>query len=149
MSTLYDIFEDKTNTDEYNDGKWFSISADSRIKLRGAGSPKSVQVRKALDEPFAKRVQLGIEMTDEENKEIFLQHMTKGIIVDWEGPAFVDDKGKKIKFTPENAYDLLSDEKLGKFLMFLMGIVQDAESFINVKAEILVPAALRQPQSVS
>lgn len=127
--TIFDMFEDRTDINAYSEGRWFPITAGSRIKLRSATSAKAQEARREVNRPYALRTDKGLTLTDEENKEIFLRIMAKGIIVDWEGPIFVDEDRNPLPYTADNAYAILSNPKLTKFSAFLMSIVMDEESF--------------------
>jgi len=129
--TIYDIFNTPNkNKDAFENGKWFSINDTSKIRLRGAASPESVRVRKEVEEPYAARIDAGMDLTTKETEEVTLRIVSKGIISGWEGPIFVDDKGKKIKYTAENAYKLISDPKLDKFLLFILESCRKEDNYL-------------------
>lgn len=120
MDTLYDIFEDKTDTNASENGVWVDINAKNKIRVRAILSPKSMEVRKELDKPYALRKETGSALTEDETQEITTRHIAEGLISDWSGPVFRDEDGKELKYTPENAYKILSDPKLVKFSAFIL-----------------------------
>lgn len=133
--TIFDLFADHTDEDSFENGKWFDISAANSIKLRSGASPKALAVRRKLDEPFALRIKNGGKLTTNEVSDSFYSNLSEGIIVDWKGPAFVDDDGKVLKCTPKNARELISHPKLEKFALFISQIILDEDSFMKASDE--------------
>lgn len=127
--SIFDIFEDKTDTNAFENGRWFDITKGSRIKLRAVSSPKVQATRNEIRRPFALREENGYELTAIEENESLLQLLSQAIIVDWKGTIFQDDKGEHLEYSAENAYILLSNPKLAKFAQFLIGLIMDGASF--------------------
>lgn len=131
IESIYDIFETpELDNDSFDNGKWFQINASSSIKIRHAASPNAIAVRKEVEEPYALRIEAGVELTDKEHQEIALSIISRSLIADWKGPIFVDDKGKAMKCTPKNAYSLLVHPKMEKFLLFVMNLSKNEENYL-------------------
>lgn len=133
--TIFDIFANHTDEESFENGKWFSINADNSIKLRSGASPKAVAARKKIDEPHALRLKGGGKLTENELSENFYHNIAEGIIVDWKGPIFVDDKDKPLKCSAKNAYALVSDKRLEGFALFISRIILDEDSFMKASDE--------------
>lgn len=135
QDTIFDIFADRTDTESFETGKWFSINADNSIKLRSGASPKAVAARKKIDEPHALRLKGGGKLTENELSDNFYRNLAEGIIVDWRGGIFVDDKDKPLKCNAKNAYALVSNKDLEGFALFISRIILDEDSFMKASDE--------------
>ena len=122
------------------DGRWFDMGPDSRIKLRSFTSQKSKEVRRDLETPYAAILRNG-SLSDEINEDIATKQMAQAIIVDWENfqDVVVDDNGnivldengdpktEVVQHSEANALRML--KKYHKFREFVAATVINDDSF--------------------
>ena len=79
-----------------------------------------------MDKNSEKNVMARVEEKDPE-----LAEEIRKLMFVFEDIIFVDDKGKEMPYTAENAYNLVKDEKLLKFVQFIIGIAMDQDSYLS------------------
>mgnify|MGYP007077654153 CR=1 FL=1 len=120
--SIYDIFETKPLDEE---GKWFDLGPKEKIKLRFMGSEAARRAHENLMRPYTQRVKMGIELTDEEAKQVNIKFLSETLILDWQG--FTDRDGKEIKFTPAAAATLC--EALPRLTALILRIAMEENNF--------------------
>lgn len=91
-----------------NEGRWFPLSKDARVKLARAGNPKYLKLlRRLLDENRIDLESAGDEANDLATK-VMVEVTARTILLDWEGLKF---KGVDLPYSVENATMLLRDLK--------------------------------------
>lgn len=101
--SIYNIFE--TNEDLEENGKWFTVKGDAKIRLRRFTSTKSINVRARIDRAW--REANGKKKPSDEDHIIMLnRQLADGVVVDWKN--FMDRDGQPIEFSPQAAFKLLT-----------------------------------------
>jgi len=86
------------------DGLWFESGiGDIRIKVRRMGNSRYKEVFQKLIRPYRRQIDKGT-LSEEVAEQILSRALTEAVIVDWEN---LEDGGKPVKFTKENAYKYL------------------------------------------
>lgn len=147
MDVLETFSEDEDSVEQ---GKWFILGKDARIKMRSMGSIISQAHIKKLREPYAAFDKINKILPEGAEDEIYTDLMIDVIILDWEGfvetktdeegKAVLDDSGEEIKiplpYSKREARRLLKKAK--KFALMLVGILSEDGSFkeANRKEEL-------------
>lgn len=124
---LYEAFE--SNLDDTP--KEFPLSEDASVTLLPIAGDKARRAFERMMEPYGPRLNAGGKLTDEENKSLNVRFYSEHIIKGWKGIKGRD--GEEIAFTPDNAKNLLSDEKLTSFFALLIRMASNDAAF-NAKA---------------
>ena len=83
IESVFDIYG--TNENAAEDGKWFQIGKQLRVKLRAYRSTKSLAVLEELMAPYRRAGRPASKLDRKTQTDIEVQHLAKGIVVDWEG----------------------------------------------------------------
>jgi len=126
---LYEAFE--SNLDDT--AKEFPLSDTASITLMPIAGDKSRRAFERMMEPYSVRLNAGGKLTDEENKALNVRFYAENIVKGWKG--IKDREGKEIKFSPEAATALFSDEKLAGFFALIIRMASNDASFEAKKAE--------------
>lgn len=101
--TIFDLAE--TDSEAEENGKWFNDIFDDEsninVKIRRMSSKKSMQVRRRLDKMYRSKSNRKGEYPDAVGNEVFIKHLSEGVVVDWNG--ILDRDGSVVECTPENA----------------------------------------------
>lgn len=124
---LYEAFE--TNLEDTP--KSFPLSEDASVTLLPIAGDKARRAFERMMEPYGPRLNAGGKLTDEENKALNVRFYSEHIIKGWKGIKGRD--GEEIPFSPDNAKNLLSDEKLTSFFALLIRMASNDAAF-NAKA---------------
>lgn len=106
--SIFDVLE--TDTSGAENGKWFKgedlfpRGAGMRFKLRRMTSKAAQVAYRDILEKYAKFQNAKGEFPTEIDQKILSEHLSKAIIVDWDG-VYGKDKDK-LEFTPEAAFML-------------------------------------------
>lgn len=124
-----DITDYATDEVAEQDGKWFDLGVDTKVKLRSYSSQKSREVRRILDKPYVGITRAGGTVPDDVQEKLLIQQMARAIIVDWKG---LTENKVEVPFSVAKAEELLT--KFPKFRNMIASIVASDTSF---SAEIL------------
>lgn len=107
-----------SNEDAEN-GKWFSLGGGVEFKIRRFTSRASIDYRLSIQPDFVAKANED-DLSDDEQMDIIQHQLAYAIIVDWKGVygEEVDENGElvEIPFSPDNAYELITDERMGELL---------------------------------
>lgn len=126
---LYEAFE--TNLEDTP--KSFPLSEDASVTLLPIAGDKARRAFERMMEPYGPRLNAGGKLTEEENKALNVRFYSEHIIKGWKGIKGRD--GEEIPFSPENAKNLLSDEKLTSFFALLIRMASNDAAFEAKAAE--------------
>lgn len=138
MDVLDTFSED---TDSVEQGKWFTIGKDVRIKMRSMSSTIALAHNKKLREPYSAFDKINKDLPEGAEEEISTDMMVDVLILDWEGlvesktdedgEAVLDEDGKVVKiplpYSKREARRLLKGAP--KFALLLVGILAGDGSF--------------------
>jgi hypothetical protein len=100
--SIFDLYA--TSEEDAENGKWFTLSPEIKVKLRRFKSKKSRKVRERLEAPY-KRTMRGGELPEAVLESILLEQMAEAIIVDWKG--FTDREGNAVPYSKEAALQIM------------------------------------------
>lgn len=110
---------DKVKTDQ---GIWVDFDDGISIRIRRISSKPVQDKNEELNAPYSNNVRRG-KLPDSVAEDNLIKLIAGGIISDWKG--ILDDKGKEIPYSPENAYEIIKDEDLADFRLEVLNISQD------------------------
>lgn len=114
---------DAFEADSFEDGLWFPIMGDSKLKIARAGNPEYLRTLEKLEKSF--RREHGEKLTPEARQSLNCQAIAKGLLKDWEN---VNERGKAISYTPEiGAKYLRRNPKLLGFVLDKANSLEDWE----------------------
>lgn len=119
---IYETFETKAIEEE---GKWFDLGPDSKIKLLYMGGEKVRRAYENLMRPFAQRDKMNIPLTEDESKSINSKFLSETLVLDWRG--IKDKEGNEIKYS-KDAVSALT-EALPRFTALILRIATDETNF--------------------
>lgn len=125
---IYEAFQTK---DIEEDGKWFDLGPDSRIKLLFMGCEKARRKHENLMRPFGSRLKAGLELTEEESKAINAKFLSECLVLDWKG--IKGKEGEDIPYTPEAVAALTT--ALPRFTSLILQIAMEQSNFEKELAE--------------
>lgn len=128
--SLYNIYE--TDTKLENEGVWVSISKDIKVKVAALGNKAHQEILEKLLKPYKSQIRKNL-LDKELEEDIHVQAIAKTILIDWEG--MTDRDGKPLPYSYENAYKLLTDEKLKRFKGDILYLAKEAETFKTEEKE--------------
>lgn len=126
---LYEAFESNLE----DTPKEFPLSEDASVTLLPIAGDKARRAFERMMEPYGPRLNAGGKLTDEENKALNVRFYSESIIKGWKGIKGRD--GEEISFSPDNAKNLLSDEKLTSFFALLIRMASNDAAFSAKAAE--------------
>ena len=119
---IFEAFESKPVEE---DGKWFDLGPDSKIKLLYMGCEKARRKHENLMRPFAQRQKMGLELTEEESKAVNSKFLSECLVLDWKGI-----KGKDKEEIPYSAEAVAAiTEELPRFTALILRIAMDETNF--------------------
>jgi len=118
-----DLFS--VDKEAFEDGKWFDLGPDSKIKMRSFKSPKAKAARTRLELPYKSLLRTGKELPEDISEDIATKQMAEAIIVDWKGLS--TDEGPLPKYSADYAYKFLSEKT--EFRDYLAQILFDSDAF--------------------
>jgi hypothetical protein len=114
---------DAFEADSFEDGLWFPIVGDSKLKIARAGNPEYLRTLEKLEKSF--RREHGEKLTPEARQSLNCQAIAKGLLKDWEN---VNERGKAVAYTPElGAKYLRRNPKLLGFVLDKANSLEDWE----------------------
>lgn len=115
-----------TNTGAQEEGVWHSLGGGIQVNLRRINSKKANAVNDKYMEPLQAMYPEG-DFPEDAQREVLLRQISEGLVADWKG--IKDDEGKDLKFSPEVAYDLLSDPSLDDFNLKLLSLSSNMKHY--------------------
>jgi len=120
-TSIYDIYE--SNLDLEEEGVWVNLTKTIEVKVAALGNRKHTNLLTKLQKAQGKTLENDADLRE----DIHVQAMAKTVLLDWKG--ITDKDGKPLKYSYENAYKLLSDEKMYRFKKDILFLSQEAETF--------------------
>lgn len=87
---------DAFEADSFEDGLWFPIVGDSRIKVARSSNPQYLRIVEKLEKSF--RRSHGEKLSPDARLALNCQAIAMGLLKDWEN---VNERGKPVAYTPE------------------------------------------------
>lgn len=114
---------DAFEADSFEEGLWFPIVGDSKLKIARAGNPEYLRTLEKLEKSF--RREHGEKLSPEARQSLNCQAIAKGLLKDWEN---VNERGKAVAYTPEiGAKYLRRNPKLLSFVLDKANSLEDWE----------------------
>lgn len=114
---------DAFEADSFEEGLWFPIVGDSKLKIARAGNPEYLRTLERLEKSF--RREHGEKLSPEARQSLNCQAIAKGLLKDWEN---VNERGKAVAYTPEiGAKYLRRNPKLLSFVLDKANSLEDWE----------------------
>lgn len=123
--SIFDQFATDQQAEE--EGKWFGLTLNAEIKLAALTSKRAETARRAIERKYSAFMRLKGGPPADVLREMALHTITHGCVVDWRGSDWVDDSGKPIACTAENAQMIF--ERLPKLRDMVSSILTDDESY--------------------
>lgn len=124
---LYEQFDVQVS----QDAKTFPLGEKESIDLLPMGSDLAKRKFEQMMEPYQPRLNAGGKLSEDENKSLNIRFFSEVIIRGWKG--LTDKEGKEIKFSVENAKNLL--EALPRFFSMIIRMASDEEAFLITTTE--------------
>jgi hypothetical protein len=121
MDVLQNFKRDDSSSE---DGKWFPLGPEARIKMRSFSSSASKAYRRKALVPYQAFVNSNRPLPDGTDEELIKDQMVDVIILDWEG---LQANGKDLPYSKANARMLVNDAE--DFVDLLANILLSADSF--------------------
>lgn len=118
-----------------NEGIWHELGDGVSVKVAaiGANNKALVALREKLERPHKYRLDKGT-LSDEIANEIHIRLIAHTVLIGWKN--IQDRAGKDIEYSPDAAYEILSDKSMDAFLACIIKLGTDEELFkIGEKAE--------------
>lgn len=113
-------------------GRWLTYVPGVRVKLCRFHSKHANAVKQRLLKEMRDGLTSNEEVDPEKTTEYILRVYAEGVVLDWEG--LIDlDKNTPLKYTPEVAYQILSNDENVEFFNW---IALQAEKFENFAKEV-------------
>jgi len=119
-----------TDLDLEENGVWVDIGDGARLKLARIGNPAYTKLQRELAKPLRQQLRRN-SVPQDKLLDIQLQLLSRTVLLDWEG--LEDDKGKKIKYSTENAFQLMRDLK--DFRRLVEETADEQATFARIEAE--------------
>jgi hypothetical protein len=97
-----------TDLDLEENGVWVDIGEGAELLVARVGNPRYSEAIRKLTKPVRQQLRNDTLPADKMD-EIMLKAFSETILLDWKG--IEDDNGKPIKYSTENAYQLMRDLK--------------------------------------
>jgi len=109
--------EFRSDDDLEENGKWTTIAEGVEFKIRRLRSKIVAKARDKIYGPFERAMgPRKKDLPDHIERECTIKLIAEAVVADWRGPGMVDDTGKPIPHTVENAVAIFSDPETGKDL---------------------------------
>lgn len=119
-----------TDLDLEESGVWIDIGDGAQLKIARVGNPNYQKVIRRLRAPY--RAQIRNKTLHEDlQDDLVIKAFAEAILLDWKG--LEDDNGKAIKYSQENAYQLMKDLK--DFRALVGEIALEGEAFRRAEEE--------------
>jgi len=114
-----------TDKDLEEEGKWFDIGGEARIRVARFGNKKHKKTLDKLRAPYKPVLLRGGDIPEDANDEIIKRSLSEAVLVDWEG--LIDEKGNPIPYTPDAAYQAFC--QYSDFLDLVSRLALDANQY--------------------
>jgi len=114
-----------TDKDLEEEGKWFDIGGEARIKVARFGNKNHKKSLDKLRAPYKPVILRGGEIPEEANDDIIKRSLAESVLVDWDG--LVDEKGEPIPYSPDAAYQAFC--QYSDFLDLVSRLALDASQY--------------------
>jgi len=116
----------KTDKDKTEQGVWVDFENGISIRIRRLSSQASINARREAEKTIVSSLRNG-KLSDEQNEEIAVHQLARGVIADWKGVT--GDDGTEIPYSGDAAYEILKDEDLAEFRVEILQISLNRDSF--------------------
>ncbi len=134
----------QTDSSKEEQGIWVDFENGVSVRIRRLSSKASVRAREEAEKPYKTRLRSG-SMDDDTAELLAMHQLARGVISDWKGitepvldkdgaPILDEDgnpKNKDIPYSPDTAFEILSDDALKDFRTELIQISLDRDAFKN------------------
>lgn len=113
----------KLNPDAVTEGVWCDWILGVKVKIARTGTPEyNTFIQKLMVEQVKSE-------EDVDTDEVIRKAVARHVIKDWSG--IEDDDGTELSYSPEKAYELISDPALSDLYEFVMRMASDRSRFRN------------------
>ena len=112
------------------EGVWVDIGEGAKLKVARVGNPNYQKRIRQLRAPYRSQIRQK-SLPEDVSDKLVIQAFSECILLDWEG--LEDDKGKPIKYSQENALELLTNLK--DFRALVGEIAMEHETFRRAEVE--------------
>jgi len=123
-----------TDKSSEENGKWYDIGDNARIKVARFGNSKHRKALTKLRSPYKPLLLRGGQIPEEANDTLITESIAQTILLDWEG--IQDEKGHPIPFSLDNCREALNNYK--DFLDLVSQLSLDAANYRAVQQEEIV-----------
>ncbi|AFU86574.1 tail assembly chaperone [Caulobacter phage CcrRogue] len=123
---MLDLFSTDRESEEA--GTWIFLDEAEEVgfKIRALGAKAVLDLRDDLTKKYQSLLRAGGKLPDEKVEEINLKVIAGGVLADWKGIVV---GGEEVPYSPDNAYAVLSNPKLGKMAGFIAQHSTDAQNY--------------------
>lgn len=111
-------------------GKWFQLGPEARIKMRSLNSAHSRAVRTKLEAPYKTILNAGQDLPKDVAEQMLKDQFVESLIIEWEGLTANDEP---MPYSKANAIKLMTDAE--GFVDFLVKILMSNDSFAPIAEE--------------
>jgi hypothetical protein len=130
VPSIYDQFATFDETAE-EEGMWTdSIGEGMNIKIRAFTSRKVSEIQQRVMLAYADKQDENGDFPPDVATEMSSRVVAQGMVVDWNGPAFVDREGNPIEYSPEACYHFAKMSKKFRIAIYTFSMGTD-----NFKAQ--------------
>ena len=127
MDIIKDFAFDKEAAEQ---GKWFKLGPNERIKMRSMACAHSRAVRVKLEAPYSVILDAGEELPADIAEQMLRDQFVESLILDWEG---LTNDGDPFPYSKANAHRMMNEAK--GFTDLLVKILMGKKSFQPIVAE--------------
>lgn len=126
-----DLKSYKVDPVKVTDGVWEDFGDGTSILLARMGNSYYEKELKKLATPYKRQIRTNT-VSDTVYNDLINKAVSKTVILNWKG---LKEDGKEIKYSPEKAYELLSNPIYRDFRELILAIAQEIEIFKEIEKE--------------
>jgi len=120
----------RSNPVKSEEGVWIEYPEEGfALKIARMGNAKYTQEIVSMRRGKQIASPLVEEISPSAVEAIQMKAMAKHILLDWRG--ITDDNGEEIPFSPEKAYEIISDPQYRDFYTLVQTLAADAKNFLD------------------
>ena len=131
-SLLYSAYESDPELEK--NGVWVELEKGLEVKVAAFGNDSHLKYLKTLKKPYTSQYRRDA-VPSHVDEEIHLKAMCKEVLIDWRGEEWKDRDNNPLPYSPDNAFNLLSDPRMKKLKGDILFIASSTETFNPVDKE--------------
>lgn len=115
----------KQDTDKTENGTWVDVGDGLLLLIAKSGNRKSLAAYQRLMKPYKQMQERGM-MPEDKVRELNVRLVAESILLGWQG---LTDNGVTVPYSPEKAYEILSDPAFSELLSLVQNLSSEPEVF--------------------